>query len=58
VDVARDWANGEIYQMVKERYDAAPKPKVDKKGKKKPPKPPKPLTIPPIPLVSSIFISL
>ncbi|XP_076801547.1 ankyrin repeat and EF-hand domain-containing protein 1-like isoform X1 [Clavelina lepadiformis] len=50
VDVARDWANGEVYRMVKEKYDAAPKPKKDKKGKgKKGPTANKPLTIPPIP---------
>nr|CAB3221664.1 ankyrin repeat and EF-hand domain-containing protein 1 [Phallusia mammillata] len=49
VDVARDWADGEVYRLVKEKFDAAPKPKKDKKGKRKSPGPPKPLTIPPIP---------
>uniref|UniRef100_H2YH15 Uncharacterized protein n=1 Tax=Ciona savignyi TaxID=51511 RepID=H2YH15_CIOSA len=49
VDVARDWGDGQIYRMVKEKFDAAPKPKKDKSGKRKPPGPPKPLTIPPIP---------
>nr|XP_009858292.1 ankyrin repeat and EF-hand domain-containing protein 1 [Ciona intestinalis] len=49
LDVARDWGDGQIYQMVKEKFDAAPKPKKDKSGKRKPPGPPKPLTIPPIP---------
>uniref|UniRef100_F6ZTU7 Uncharacterized protein n=1 Tax=Ciona intestinalis TaxID=7719 RepID=F6ZTU7_CIOIN len=54
LDVARDWGDGQIYQMVKEKFDAAPKPKKDKSGKRKPPGPPKPLTIPPIPQVMKI----
>lgn len=55
LDVARDWADNEIFWMIKDAYDAAPKPKKDNKGggKKKPkaPSTPKPLTIPPIPQV-------
>jgi len=45
VDIARDWGNAEIYEMVKEKYEAAPKPKKDKKGNmRQPPAPP--ITIP------------
>jgi len=50
VDVARDWAGNEIYNMVKTAYDAAPKPKEkDGGGKNKKKKVPanKPLTLPP-----------
>lgn len=43
--MARDWGGTEIYQMVKEKYDAAPKPKKDKNGKMKIP-PVRPLTLP------------
>lgn len=49
VDVARDWAGNEIYNMVKLAYDAAPKPKEKDGGKNKKKKVPpnKPLTLPP-----------
>ena len=53
VDVARDWGSSEIYRMVKEKYDAAPKPKKDKNGKMKIP-PVRPLTLPPLNQVSGL----
>ena len=55
VDVARDWGGADIYQMVKEKYDAAPKPKKDKNGKMKIP-PIRPLTLPPLHPVRSNYI--
>ena len=62
LDVARDWADNEIYWMIKDAYEAAPKPKKDKKagGKKKAaaPSTPKPLTIPPIPQVFQFLLLL
>lgn len=45
VDIARDWGNAEIYEMVKEKYEAAPKPKKDKKGNLRMPPAPQ-ITIP------------
>ena len=43
--MAREWGSAEIYQMVKEKYEAAPKPKKDKKGNLRQPPPPQ-ITIP------------
>lgn len=58
VDVARDWADNEIYKMVKDKFDSTPKRKQeDKKGKEKRKQKitPKILSRPPIPQVGSTF---
>lgn len=47
VDVAEEWAGATIYNLIKAKYDATPKPKPDKNGVSQPAAN-KPLTIPPM----------
>lgn len=46
LDVAEEWASANIYNLVKQKYDQAPKPKTDKKKGPPKPAPNRPLKIP------------